>query len=194
MKNGAAKSSYWHAAKAGIALLCLGFSTAPAMAGTWQCAPFARMISGIQLFGKAASWWAQSTGKYAQGQQPKPGSVLVFKAIDRMRAGHVATVSEIVSDRAIKVTHANWSVINGKRGQVEKNVLVIDASEKGDWSKVRVWYAGISDVGIKAYPTYGFIYAPKSGAAPKDAGVASPEKAPETLVAQRETADAEISS
>ena len=120
------------------------------------------MISGIQLFGKAASWWAQATGKYAQGNAPKPGSVLVFKAIDRMRAGHVATVSEVINDRTIKVTHANWSVINGKRGQVEKDVLVVDASEKGDWSKVRVWYATIGDVGIKAYPTYGFIYAPQS--------------------------------
>lgn len=162
----------------------------PAMAGTWQCAPFARMVSGLQLFGKAASWWTQATGKYAQGQQPKPGSVLVFKAIDRMRAGHVATVSQIINDRTIKVTHANWSVINGKRGQVEKDVLVVDASEKGDWSKVRVWYATIGDVGSKAYPTYGFIYAPKAAAAQNDAAPAASASA----VAQADSVAADIAS
>ncbi len=35
----------------------------------------------------------------------------------------------------------------------------MDASAKGDWSAVKVWYAPIGDVGTHAYPTYGFIYA-----------------------------------
>ena len=35
----------------------------------------------------------------------------------------------------------------------------------GDWSKVRVWYGPIKDVGIKAYPVYGFIYAGAKAAA-----------------------------
>ena len=86
------------------------------------------MFSGIQLFGAAAGWWNQAVGKYAQGNVPKAGAVLVFKAIGSMRSGHVATVSQIVSDRIIKVTHANWSIINGHRGQVEKDVTVIDTS------------------------------------------------------------------
>ncbi len=140
----------------------------------WQCAPFARMISGLQLFGKAASWWQQATGKYDRGQRPEPGSVLVFKAAGSMGAGHVAMVSKVVSDRIIKVTHANWSIINGRRGQVERDVTVVDASEKGDWSKVRVWYASLKDVGIKAYPTYGFIY---GGKASNDAAHVTPAAA-----------------
>lgn len=120
----------------------------------WQCAPFARVFSGIQLFGAAGGWWNQAIGKYAQGSAPKAGSVLVFKAIGSMRSGHVATVTKVISDRIIKVTHANWGV----RGQVERDVTVVDASAKGDWSAVKVWYGPIHDIGIKAYPTYGFIY------------------------------------
>ena len=43
-----------------------------AHAETWQCAPFARLISGISLFGDAWSWWEQATGKYAKGFTPRP--------------------------------------------------------------------------------------------------------------------------
>jgi surface antigen len=122
----------------------------------WQCAPFARVFSGIQLFGAAAGWWHQALGKYVQGSAPKPGSVLVFKAIGAMRSGHVATVTQVVSDRIIKVTHANWG---GAKGRVEHDVTVVDTSAAGDWSAVKVWYAPIGAVGQRAYPTYGFIYA-----------------------------------
>jgi surface antigen len=121
----------------------------------WQCATFARAFSGLQLFGAAAGWWNQATGKYAQGSTPKPGSVLVFKAIGAMRSGHVATVTQIVSDRIVKVTHANWG---GMKGKVERDVTVVDTSAKGDWSAVKVWYNPIHAVGQRAYPTYGFIY------------------------------------
>jgi surface antigen len=127
----------------------------------WQCAPFARVFSGIQLFGAAASWWHQAIGKYAQGNAPKLGSVLVFKAIGSMRSGHVATVTQVISDRIIKVTHANW----GHPGQIERDVTVMDASAKGDWSAVKVWYGPIHDIGTHAYPTYGFIYAGAQAAA-----------------------------
>jgi surface antigen len=123
--------------------------------GYLQCAPFARAFSGIQLFGAAASWWNQAVGKYTQGRAPKPGSVLVFKALSSMRSGHVATVTQIMSDRIIKVTHANWG---GMKGRVERDVTVIDASPNNDWSQVRVWYSPIGGIGTKAYPTYGFIY------------------------------------
>jgi len=75
-----------------------------------------------------------------------------------MRAGHVAVVSRVVSDRVLKITHANWSVINGSRGQVERDVEVVDVSPNNDWSQVKVWYAPIGKVGIRAYPTNGFIY------------------------------------
>ncbi|QJU57932.1 CHAP domain-containing protein [Sphingomonas sp. AP4-R1] len=130
-------------------------TAANAQSTYWQCAPFARVFSGIQLFGAAASWWHQAIGKYAQGGAPKMGSVLVFKAIGAMRSGHVATVTKIVSDRIIKVTHANWG---GAKGRVENDVTVVDASPNGDWSQVKVWYSPIHDIGQRAYPTYGFIY------------------------------------
>jgi surface antigen len=138
-----------------LLLAALALPTPAAAQTFWQCAPFARMFSGIQLFGAAGSWWGQAIGKYAQGSAPKLGSVLVFKAIGSMRSGHVATVTQVVSDRIIKVTHANW----GTRGQVEHDVTVVDASPRGDWSAVKVWYGPIHDVGQRAYPTYGFIYA-----------------------------------
>jgi len=118
-------------------LACMVAPTA-ASAQTIQCAPFARMFSGIQLFGAAASWWNQAVGS--------------------MRSGHVATVTQVVSDRVIKITHANWSIINGRRGQVERDVTVVDASPNGDWSKVKVWFAPIGKVGNTAYPVNGFIY------------------------------------
>lgn len=143
---------------AAMLLMGVSLSATSAQAQSWQCAPFARMFSGIELFGNAATWWDKAVGKYLRGSTPEVGSVLVFKAFKSMRVGHVATVSEIVSARVIKVTHANWSVINGRRGRVENNVTVVDTSEKGDWSKVKVWYAALKDVGQTAYPVYGFIY------------------------------------
>ena len=45
----------------------------PAQAQFWQCAPFARMISGINIFGNAGTWWAQAAGKFARGHMPKVG-------------------------------------------------------------------------------------------------------------------------
>jgi hypothetical protein len=58
----------------------------------------------------------------------------------------------------IQVTHANWSVIDGERGQVEKNVTVVDVSPNGDWSQVKVWFDPTGNLGSTVYPTYGFIY------------------------------------
>ena len=124
----------------------------------WQCAPFARLASGIQIFGNAGTWWHQADGRYERGTTPEAGAVLVFKAAGRMRYGHVAMVSEVVDARTIKVTHANWSPINGSRGQVEEDVEVVDVSEANDWSEVRVWYAPLADIGNGAHPTYGFVY------------------------------------
>lgn len=124
----------------------------------WQCATFARMFSGIQLFGDAYTWWSQAIGKYTTGETPQAGSVLVFKRNHTMHDGHVAVVSRVLTDRVIQVTHANWSVIEGGRGKVEQDVTVVDVSPKGDWSQVKVWYDPIRDLGNTVYPTYGFIY------------------------------------
>lgn len=135
-------------------------SAAPAAAQSYlQCAPYAREISGIQLFGRAASWWSQAEGRYDRGNMPHVGSVLSFKSVGRMPAGHVAMVSEVVSERVIRVTHANWSPINGRRGQIERNVEVMDVSPDNDWTQVRVWYAPLGALGTSVYPTNGFIHA-----------------------------------
>ena len=124
----------------------------------WECVTFARMFSGIQIFGDAATWWNKASGAYSRGATPQAGSVLVFKANGVMGHGHVAVVSQVLTDRVIQVTHANWSIIEGNRGKVEKDVTVVDVSPKGDWSQVKVWYDPIRDLGSTVYPTYGFIY------------------------------------
>jgi surface antigen len=124
----------------------------------WQCVPFARLISGIQIFGDARTWWGQAVGKYETGFMPKAGSVLCFKPTGKMKLGHVAVVSQVLTDRVIQITHANWSRINGGRGQVEKDVTVIDVSPKGDWSQVKVWNDPSANLGVTTYPTHGFIY------------------------------------
>ena len=121
----------------------------------WQCVTFARMFSGIEIFGDAHTWWTQARDQYQTGERPRMGSVLAFRSSGRMRLGHVAVVSEILTDRVIRVTHANWG---GSRGKVEENVTVVDVSGEGDWSRVKVWYNPISDLGSTVYPTYGFIY------------------------------------
>lgn len=130
-----------------------------------QCVPFARTFSGIQIFGDAYTWWQQASGKYNKGLVPKTGAVLVFKQTGIMNRGHVAVVSQVLTDRVIQVTHANWSVISGTRGKVEKDVTVIDVSQQGDWSSVKVWYDPVRDLGNTVYPTYGFIYSSTQNAA-----------------------------
>ena len=124
----------------------------------WQCAQFARLFSGINIVGDAWTWWDKATGKYAKGFKPQEGSVLVFRPNGAMRLGHVAVVSQVLTDRIIQVTHANWSLIGGQRGQVEKDVTVVDVSDAGDWSKVKVWFDPSGALGTTTYPTYGFIY------------------------------------
>ena len=153
-----------------MALSCGGFAHAEDRAEPyWQCVTFARMLSGIELFGDARTWWDQAIGKYTTGAAPQAGSVLVFKANGAMKDGHVAVVSQVLTDRVIQVTHANWSIIEGGRGKVEKDVTVVDVSPKGDWSQVKVWYDPLRDLGNTVYPTYGFIYGSAQNAA-KTAG------------------------
>jgi surface antigen len=81
-----------------------------------------------------------------------------FKATRTMPMGHVGMVSKIVSDREVLIDHANWSVIGGRRGQIERGALVVDVSPNGDWSSVRVWYAPLKGLGRSTYPLHGFIY------------------------------------
>ena len=154
---------------AAAALLAGLIAAAPVRAeppafGGWQCVPFARQMSGIQIYGDAWTWWDQAAGRYQVGYRPKRGAVLVFRPTEVMKSGHVAVVSKVIARNIIMVTHANWSRINGARGQSEQDVTVVDTSRRGDWSTVRVWYDSNGALGGRSYPTYGFIYGePASG-------------------------------
>jgi surface antigen len=123
-----------------------------------QCVPFARELSGVQIYGDAHSWWDQAAGTYQRGSTPAEGAVLSLPSHGAMQLGHVAVVREIVDDRTILISHANWSPINGRRGQIERRVEAKDVSPANDWSRVRIWYAPIGKLGTTAFPVNGFIY------------------------------------
>lgn len=120
-----------------------------------QCVPYARQVSGIDLRGDAWTWWAQAKGHYARGKKPRPGAVLVFEKTRTLPRGHLSVVTHIVGAREILITHSNWSSTSDTRGQVTRDVRVIDVSPGNDWSELRVWNG--SDFG-KDYPAAGFIY------------------------------------
>ncbi len=130
-----------------------------------QCVPYARQVSGINIFGDAYTWWGQAEGRYSRGYRPRVGAVMALKPHGGSRLGHVAAVSRIIDSRTILVRHSNWSPINGRRGQIEDNVRVIDVSPANDWSEVRVWYAPLQALGGTHWPVQGFIYnqRPKAG-------------------------------
>lgn len=173
------------------AVLSLAPTAGGAVADTyWQCATFARLASGIQIFGDAYTWWKQAIGRYDTGFQPKAGAVLCFKPTDRMKLGHVAVVSQVLTDRVIQITHANWSPIDGSRGKIEKDVTLIDVSQGGDWSMVKVWYGPNRDMGGSIYPTYGFIYQDAQARVMANSGMA---KAENTAIAMAQTAASQVS-
>ena len=140
-----------------------------------QCVPFARQVSGIQLYGDAHTWWDQAVGHYARGHEPKVGAVMSFRPHGPMTLGHVAMVSKVIDDRTVLLRHANWSPIDGRRGNVELDVRAVDVSPDNDWSEVRVWYAPIGDLGTTRWPVNGFIYKtrPRKGEAPDGIHLAS---------------------
>ena len=119
------------------------------------CAPFARELSGIALYGDAASWWDQAQGQYVRASRPQLGSALVFRREGRLPSGHVSVVSRILGTRQIQVTQANWV-----SGQLDEDQLVVDVSERNDWTEVRVWWPPIGQLGSHGYPTFGFIQPP----------------------------------
>ena len=160
--------------------------SAQAVADTyWQCVPFARLMSGIQIFGDAYTWWKQAVGRYETGFTPKAGAVLCFKPTERMKLGHVAVVSQVLTDRIIQITHANWSPIEGSRGKIEKDVTLVDVSQRGDWSAVKVWYDPNRDLGGSTYPTYGFIYPDSQARQMASSGLNTAEN---TAIAMAQTA------
>jgi surface antigen len=123
-----------------------------------QCVPYARRVSGIQIYGDAWTWWGQAEGRYARGHTPRIGAVMAFQPYGNMTLGHVAAVSRVLDSRTVLLRHANWSPIDGHRGKIENDVRAVDVSPGNDWSEVRVWYAPIENLGTTAWPVSGFIY------------------------------------
>ena len=117
-----------------------------------ECVPYARQVSGIQLYGDAASWWDGAAGQYDRGPQPSPGAVLVFRRSGRLPHGHVSVVAALRSAREIRVTQANWV-----HGRIARDEPVVDVSPANDWTAVRVWWQPASALGTTVYPTFGFI-------------------------------------
>lgn len=135
-----------------------GFARAGELPAYLQCVPFARDRSGVQIYGDARTWWEQAAGRYRRGTRPRPGAVMTFRPTGTMVLGHVATVARVIDSRTVLLDHANWSPIDGRRGQVERGVKAVDVSPGNDWSQVRVWYAPLQDLGTTAWPVAGFIY------------------------------------
>lgn len=129
------------------------------------CVPFARTASGIDLQGNAGTWWAAAKGVYYRGKTPEEGAVMVFAPHSSSRLGHVAVVSEVISDRKVLIDHANWH-----RNKISLKMPVIDVSEKGDWSRIQV--EATPGVLGNPRPLHGFVYPRKIGAA---AAAAAPQ-------------------
>ena len=120
---------------------------APGYAETLNCVQFVQRSSSVELHGDAWQWWEAAQGQYGRGRRPQAGAVMVFSKTGILPHGHVAVVRAVRNTRTILIDHANWSPIRGLRGQVEHAVKAIDVSPGNDWSRVRVWFAPVGDIG-----------------------------------------------
>lgn len=118
-----------------------------------QCVPYARLRSGVSLYGDANTWWTQAAGRYARGSEPLLGSVMVLTGYAHDGRNHLGVVSSLISEREIRIDHANW--LND--GNVYTDDPVVDVSPNNDWSQVRVWNARTRAWGTKVYLVEGFI-------------------------------------
>jgi len=151
---------------------------APELAPYLQCVPYARQLTGIQIYGDARTWWQQAEGRYERGSTPRVGAVMAFVPHRNMTLGHVAAVSQVIDSRTVLLDHANWSPIGGRRGQIEKDVRAIDVSPANDWSEVKVWYGPIEGIGTTAWPIHGFIYGTRAQLARPRLAAAQPPVSP----------------
>jgi hypothetical protein len=119
------------------------------------CAEYARVRSGLNLFGDAKYWWTQAQKLYVRARLPAENAVMVFKVTSRLKLGHVAVVTRVVSNREIRVDQANWQ----NHGEIDHATPVMDVSKKNDWSQVRVWDLKSAQYG-RVYPVSGFIFQP----------------------------------
>jgi hypothetical protein len=117
------------------------------------CVEYARMRSGLAVFGDARHWWDRAKNLYARMPHPVEEAVMVFSGSKRLKRGHVAVVTEIVSPRQILVDQANWE----NRGEIDHATPVLDVSAANDWSQVRVWDIHSGTFGSHVYAISGFI-------------------------------------
>ncbi|HMH64928.1 MAG TPA: CHAP domain-containing protein [Rhizomicrobium sp.] len=117
------------------------------------CVEYARMRSGLAVFGDAKHWWDRAKNLYARASHPVEEAVMVFAGSKRLKRGHVAVVTEIVSARQIIVDQANWQ----NRGEIDHATPVLDVSAANDWSLVRVWDMRSGTFGTHVYAISGFI-------------------------------------
>ena len=122
-----------------------------------QCVPFARNVSGIEIYGDAWTWWQAADGEYQRGRQPEVGSVLVLRRTDRLRYGHLAVVVDVAGPREIRVSHANWGWNRQTRNRAYHSMPVVDVSQDNDWSELRFFNPESGAFG-RIYPSHGFIY------------------------------------
>jgi hypothetical protein len=118
-----------------------------------QCVPYAREHSVIKIQGDANTWWDKAAGKYERGGSPAIGAVMVLHNYSASQTGHVAVVKRVVSEREIRIDHANW--LND--GSIYVNNPVRDVSANNDWSQVRIYNIQTGGWGTKVYPVQGFI-------------------------------------
>jgi hypothetical protein len=117
------------------------------------CVEYARARSGLAVFGDAKFWWARAKNLYARASDPVENAVMVFTASKRLRLGHVAVVTHIISSREIRVDQANWQ----NHGEIDHSTPVKDVSSHNDWSQVRVWDMKSGGFGAHVYAVSGFI-------------------------------------
>ena len=117
------------------------------------CVEYARLRSGLEIFGDAKYWWQRAENIYSRFTQPVSDAVRGFAVSARIARGHVAVVTRIVSPREIRVDQANWQ----NRGEIDHNTPVLDVSAQNDWSRVRVWDMGSNRFGSRIYAIKGFI-------------------------------------
>jgi len=116
------------------------------------CVEYARAITGLNIFGDAKFWWDRARNLYARVTVPAEHAVMVFTPSSRLKKGHVAVVSAIISKREIRVEQANWQ----NHGEIDHAMPVMDVSARNDWSQVRVWDMRSKAFG-RVYAVSGFI-------------------------------------
>ena len=126
-----------------------------------QCVPYARIHTGVTIYGDAYTWWDKSRGLYAHNRSPRLRSVMMLTGYAGPNRAHLAVVSSLVSSREIRIDHANWF----NDGAVYLDDPVLDVSADNDWSEVRIWNIRAQSWGTRTYLVRGFI---GPGRAPDD--------------------------